>query len=133
MSKNVLENVKSIDEVEDIKTNPGDIADYSQVDDSPISMDEEFKKIFSQIVSSGSIYEFNTSKSMDLAITGLLQTKIPNHFGKFVYYLKDKEENLYKVALLDFNDDDYFVVAKQDTEVKIEDLRKVIPPIVSKK
>ena len=128
MSENALENVKPIDEIEDLATDPGDIADYSQVDDSPIAMDDEFKEIFSQIVSSGSLYEFNTSKSMDLTITGLYQTKIPNHFGKFVYYVRDKEENLYKIALLDFNDEDAYAIAKLDKEVNVNDLRKVIPP-----
>ena len=124
----IEEVVKDINQVEDFKTDPGDVADYSEMDDSPIKMDDKFKSIFMQLMNTGVLIDFNSNNSMDIAITGLYQTKIPNKYDNFIYYIQDKENNFYKLALLDFNDDDSFVVCKLNKEVDIKSLRKVIPP-----
>ena len=47
-------------------------------------------------------------------------------------YIKDSENNFYKLGLLDFHDDDSFVYAKKVTDINEEDIVFVIPPRTTK-
>ena len=124
---------KDISEVEDFKVEKGDIDDYNHIPSSKtVDMDEKFKDIFLQIVQTSIIKDFDTNENLNIKITAMYQSKIPNHYNEKVFYIKDSENNFYKLGLLDFHDDDSFVYAKKVTGINEDDIVFVIPPRVTK-
>lgn len=124
--------IKDISNIEDFETREGDIGDYHEVSNEPVAMNSEFMDIFTAMHTTGMITDVDTNEPLVIAVSCLYQTKIPNNYNRLVYYMEDKEKNLYKLALLDFNDDDCSVYAKIDKTINKEDLVKVIPPRMGK-
>jgi hypothetical protein len=123
---------KDISEVEDFKVEKGDIDDYNHISSSKsVEMDEKFKDIFVQIVKTSIIKDFDTNKNLSIKITAMYQSKIPNHYNEKVLYIKDSEDNFYKLGLLDFHDDDSFVYAKKVEDIDTDSIVAAIPPRIT--